>query len=262
MLGKLVPLIGIQLIIATLILLNGAVPQAPLGPASYFNPPYAYAWLNTLFLLPAGAAVAYISSKAFLKDGHLSIQLMGCGILALCVAALSTWVGTSEQDIGFYYIMLSLGILCGGVFQAAGALLTQTNLIIPPGKRVLPFVGTYAILAVAAGLTLLGASKGWIPSFFTTKPTTTSIDVLILAAAFFAVASAVLAKNYLAIRSEILYWYVVAMLLVLTSILVYIFIRHPGDPISWLYRMTTFLYGGAFLNAVLNSRADAEASSG
>lgn len=261
MLRKLVPLIGIQFILAALILLNGAVPQAPLSPSSYFNPPYAYAWLNTLFLLPAGAAVAYISSKAFLTGGRISVQLMGCGILSLCVATLGTWAGTSAQAIGFYYIVLNLfGIFFGAVFLTLGVLIAQRDVIIPAGRRIAPMVATYAALAVVGGLVWLGAVEGWIPSFFQDKPTTLSVDVLIVSAILFSVACAVLGRNYLAARSEILYWYVIGMLLVLTSILAYLFIRHPGDPISWLYRGTTFLYGGAFLNAVLNSQPDKESA--
>ena len=259
MLRRLVPLVGIQFILATLIILNGAVPQAPLSPSSYFNPPYAYAWLNTLFLLPAGAAVAYISSKAFLTGGRISVQLMGCGILALCSATLGTWAGTSAQAIGFYYIVLNLfGILFGAVFLLAGVLIARRDVVIPPGKRLAPLVATYVGLAAAGGLVWLGAAEGWVPSFFESKPTTLSVEVLIGAAILFSVASAVLGWNYLSARSEILYWYEIGVLLVLTSILTYVFIRHPGDPISWLYRCTTFLYGGAFLNAVLNSQGDEE----
>jgi hypothetical protein len=257
MLRKLVPLIGIQFILAALVLLNGAVPQAPLSPSSYFNPPYAYAWLNTIFLLPAGAAVAYISSKAFLTGGRVSVQLMGCGILALCFATMGTWSGTSEQAIGFYYIMLNLfGILFGAVFLTAGVLVAQRDLILPPNMRMTSMVSTYAALALVGGAVWLGAAEGWIPSFFENKPTTLSVEVLVVAAVLFSVACAALGRNYFAARSEILYWYVIGMLLVLTSILAYLFIRHPGDPISWLYRGTTFLYGGAFLNAVLTSQPD------
>lgn len=261
--NKLVPLIGIQAILAALVLLNGAVPQAPLSPASYFNPPYAYAWLNTIFLLPAGLVIAYISSKAFLRDGHLSIQMMGCGILALCLGPLSTWVGTSEQDIAFYYIVLNLfGIFFGAVFQATGALLTQRDVVVAPVQRVSRMVATYGALALAGALVSLVAAERWIPPFFSSQPTQLSIDVLIGAAVLFALACAVLGRNYLATRSEILYWYVIGMFLVVTSIVIYLFIRHPGDPVSWLYRMTTILYGGAFFTAVLNSRPETEPSGG
>jgi hypothetical protein len=255
MLGKLVPLIGIQFILAALVLLNGAVPQAPLSPADYFNPPYAYAWLNTIFLLPAGLGIAYISSKAFLAGGRISVQLMGAGILAICVATMATWAGTSTQAIGFYYILLNLfGIFFGAVLLTSGVLLAQRDIVIPLPKRVSLVAATYAGLAAFGALTWLAAWQGWIPPFFVTKPTALSVDVLICAAVLFSVSCAVMGRNYLSARSEILYWYVVGMLLVLTSIVAYLFIRHPGDPISWLYRMTTFLYGGAFLNAVLNSR--------
>ncbi len=258
--NKLVPLIGIQAVLALLVLLNAAVPQAPLSPTSYFNPPFAYAWLNTIFLLPAGLVVAYISSKAFLRDGHLSIQIMGCGILALCLATLSTWVGTSDQDIAFYYIVLNLfGIFFGAVFQATGALLTQRDVVVAPGQRRSWLVAAYGALALVAALVSLGAAERWIPPFFaSSQPTSLSVDVLICAAALFALACAVLGRNYLATRSDILYWYVVGMLLVVTSIVTYVFIRHPGDPISWLYRTITILYGGAFFTAVLSSRPETE----
>lgn len=257
MLGKLVPLIGVQFILAALVLLNGAVPQAPLSSAEYFNPPYAYAWLNTIFLLPAGLGIAYISSKAFLAGGRMSIQLMGGGILALCTATMATWAGTTAQAIGFYYILLNLfGIFFGGVLLTSGVLLAQRDVVIPAPRRVPLAAATYAALAVFAGLTWLAAAEGWIPPFFVTKPTSLSIDVLLCAAALFSVCVVVLGRNYLSTRSEILYWYVIAVLLVLTSIVTYLFIRHPGDPISWLYRTTTILYAGAFLNAVLDSREE------
>ena len=68
------------------------------------------------------------------------------------------------------------------------------------------------------------------------------------AAELYALSSAVLARTYFTNHSEILYWHVVGMLLAVTSIVIYPFIRHQGDPISRLHRLTTFLYCEAFLN--------------
>lgn len=257
--NKLVPLVGAQLLAATLVVLNSVVPQAPLQPDQYFNPPYVYAAFNTIFLLPAGIAIAYISSRAFRSSGLIGLQVMGAGALALCISTLSTWAGVSNQAISFYYIVLNLfGILCGAVLQGTGVLLTFRSTTIKAEDRGRATIIIYAVVLVLGLIVLDGAIQGWIPPFFATTQTGLSRGVLLASALFFAFSTGILGYTYLSTRSDIVYWYMVAMLLVTMSVVTYLFIRHPGDPISWLYRGTTFLYGGAFVNAVLRSRAPRE----
>jgi hypothetical protein len=255
-LNKLVPLIGVQFLAATLVVLNSIVPAAPLQPSQYFNPPYVYASFNAIFLLPAGASIAYISSKAFKSSGLIGLQVMGAGALALSISTLSTWAGVTDQAIAFYYIVLNLfGILCGALFQGIGVLLTFRSSTIKPEARTRATVVTYLVVAILGLIILDGAAQGWIPPFFNASTQTSlSLAVLTAAALFYAFSSIVLGWTYLSTRSDIVYWYLVAMLLITMSVVTYLFIRHPGDPISWLYRGTTFLYGGAFVVAVLKSR--------
>ncbi len=254
--NKLIPLVGVQFLAATLVVLNSIVPQPPLSPAFYFNPPYVYAAFNTIFLLPAGLAIAYISSKSFESSGLVGLQMMGVGALALCLSTLSTWVGVSDYYIAVYYIILNLfGIFFGAVLQGVGVLLMSRAVTIKSHARRSVMVGTY-LIALLVGLVVVGgAVQGWVPPFFASSTQTLlSKVVLSCAGVLFASSTVLLGRTYLGSRSEILYWYMIAMLLITMSVVAYLFIRHPGDPISWLYRGTTFLYGGAFLTAVLRSR--------
>jgi hypothetical protein len=258
-LNKLVPLVGVQFLAAALVLLNAIVPAAPLGPSLYFNPVYVYAAFNTIFLVPAGLTIAYLSSKTFRQGGSVGIEVMGAGALALCLATLSTWVGVTDQDINFYYIILNFfGLFIGGGMQAVGVVLAYRGTTFGPERRSALALAMYLAVLVLALATIAGDAEGWIPAFFTTSPTLLSRETIGVAAGFFAISTVVLARSFVATKSDILYWYMLAMLLIFMSLVDYQFIRHPGDPISWLYRCTTFLYGGAFLTAVFKTMTHGE----
>jgi hypothetical protein len=255
-LNKLLPLVGVQFLAAMLVLLNAIVPGAPLTSSFYFNPPYVYAALNTIFLVPAGLAIAYLSAKTFRFGGPVGIHLMGAGALALCLATLSTWAGVTSQDINFYFVFLDLfGLFFGGGLQAAGAIVSYFGVTVEPEKREHATIAIYLTVLVFALATIAADVLGWIPPFFATSPTLVSKEVIGVAAVFFAVSTILLARTYIVTNSEVIYWYMMAMLLILMSVITYQFIRHPGDPISWLYRCISFLYGGAFLTAVVKSMA-------
>jgi hypothetical protein len=250
--NKLLPFAGFQILAGILILLNAVVPPAPLSPDLYFNPPYVTAFLALIFLVPAGLAVGYMSTRAFKSSGLFGLLLMGTGAAMVYLAPLSLFAGVTNTSIAFYFTVNNLfGIQSASIVFFVGTVLTHWGTTISSQHRLKVLIGTFSSVGLAATAVVAGASGGWIPPFYSSvSETVLSQFVLTTSAVFLGASAVILGWIYLGSRSEIVYWYMVAMLLFMIGVVSGVLIRHPGDLMSWLTRVCEILSAGAIYVAV------------
>jgi hypothetical protein len=253
-LHKLVPFVGLQVLATTLVFLNAISPPFGSTNVLFYDPSWFYALLNAFFLLPAGLALAYITSKGFQKSGLVGFQLMGCGAVALCLSSMATFAGNSGNSITFYYTMyIVLGLALGTLFHSTGVGLVLRGTTVPQSARIRVIAVTYATFVLLGLFLAVAAPDGWKGVFLNSSFYYTSLgEAIILAAGvLYASLAIILLRMYLNSKSEVVYWYAVAMLLVALSVGINFYVRREGDMIDWLFRGTTFLYGWTFFIAVL-----------
>ena len=266
--NKLIPLIGVQCLAAAVAIVDAVSTQSSALSSFNFDPIFVYPVLNTIFLLPAALGVGYTSARAFNSSGLIGLQLMGLGAMALLLSSLSAWAGVGSgalvarpQDVSFYYsIQVLFGGFTGGILQLAGAVLAFRESKVKPELRRIAMLGSYSTVILVGVAITAAAGRGLTDSIFSSSPQTGSLGTAVIAAAglTYAITTAFFGWLYLNSRSDILYWNMIALLLVTMSSVIVFLSQTPGDIFSWIYRGVTIVYAGAFFNAVLSSRTHHE----
>ncbi len=233
-------------------------PPAQLGSGLRFEPAYLNAILYTAFISLTSFLVAYISLKSYLQTGSIVLLLLGSAALALgSTSIVGTWLANLPGELNAGITIVNTGALCASIFHVASGSLTSTSASPENRPRVRKPLSLVAYMGVLSFVTLVAVAslEGLVPPFFVLGVGQTPLRMAVVgsSAALFAVASFLFARLCFSSRSNILYWYFLALGMTSVGLLALFFGRAPGDPISWTGRAAQFLGGVYFLKAVLTT---------
>jgi PAS domain S-box-containing protein len=256
-------ILPIPLFIALIVLLHVALP-AHLDASLAFDPPVLMLVLNTLLLFGVSLAVLVTALRAYVASGASNILLLGCGMLALGVAALvGGWVrplgGTPNTSVTVH----NLGVLLGAALYGMSATLSLLGADPEPRverrrrKLVLGLVGTCGLMAAITA----AAARGLVPPFWDAAVGSTPVKQAVLgtAVALLALTAIYTMSLYLRTRRRFLYWYALALALTCIGLVGISLMKAVGGPIGWLGRTAQYLGGAYFLAAVLSALRDVRA---
>jgi PAS domain S-box-containing protein len=221
-----------------------------------YNPPYLLLGLNVSFYTIATIAISVISARSFLKEGSVTVLLIGCSIFIFGVPVIASgWVQT-------FSVNQSIAI-SNPCILAASILQVISSLLAFQGKEETKTLNRKRLLATAylASLIFVLANSivallGYYPMFFLASgPTLLRQVVLGSAVFFFAVAALVFGVQYLRSKSPSLYWYALAIGLFSVGLFSAFEQKTIGDVPTWLGRAA--LYAGTIylLAAIISTRA-------
>jgi hypothetical protein len=254
-LSKLIGAMGVLGFIVILVALNALEP-AKLDPPSIFDPPLLIPALNTLFLALVPFAVTYISARGYLMTGSLSLLFLGGGMLAFGLGYLGAWAFVLPGGANIGVTIANVEFLVASILCVVGVAFISA----PPAERIMSGRATVVypvyLCVIAFGVWLTIASlQGALPTFFVPGAGGTSLRSAILGTAvgLFALSSLGVMRVYGRSRSEILYWYCIALALIAVGLTSYLLQRVIGGPIGWIGRFAQYLGSICLLIAVMIS---------
>lgn len=119
--------------------------------------------------------------------------------------------------------------------------------------RKLVVITAYLGVLVFAALITMACLQGVIPVFFIQGIGATALRQFMLGGAIvlFATSSLLFIRLYFKSKSDVLYWYSLAMVLITESLFSWFFAKAAGSPISWAGRVAVYLSAIYFLVAIL-----------
>jgi len=251
--------LGSLLVVLLWLAIAGLFITLPWRSRIVFNDPQINLLLSLAFRFGMSIVVAYIAARSYLLSGSLNVLFLGTGVLAFGLtgvagSATAVFGGTSETSIA----MNNIGALLASFLHFTGSTLTikgkgplQLKASLAKGTMLSGYLGILGFTALLTSLSLQGA----LPPFLTKQGSRTPLNltVLVLTVALFALSSLVFMKFYSKSRSDIIYWYSLALALLATSSASFFLSSVPGDLISWLGRSATWLGSIYLLVAVLTA---------
>jgi hypothetical protein len=231
-----------------LIIVLGSIPST----GWVFEPPYLLLVLNGVFITLALCLVAFISAKGYVVGGSNILLLMGTGMLALgltsLIAGLIRPLG-ANQNVTVY----NIGAMFAGLLQAASALLTFSGT--PSRSRtrgIVKLVSSYAGAVIFTILVSIATLLEAFPPFFVegVGPTPLRQAVLGTSILLFAFSSILFARAHLKTKSNVLFWYCLALALMAVGLSGVFLQREVGGPIGWAGRVSQYFGGLYFIFAV------------
>jgi hypothetical protein len=148
-----------------------------------------------------------------------------------------------------------VGSLVASVLHFAGAVSPSGPADRRPGSK-LGLAAAYVFLLFCVGALTLASSDNLTPSFFAPGVGSTTLrqTVIGFAAVLFASSSVLYMRFYLRSRSDVLYWYSLALALTCIGLLAVIPITVVGGVVSWVGRIVVYAGGFYFLLSVLAAR--------
>ena len=221
-----------------------------------FEPPGLFASLHTLFVTILPVCALYFATRAYLYSGLFTTFMLGSGVLALAFGSLlSTWIMglqnggpiPSATILNLSFLLAAMFHLAGGASAFAGRHRKQLR-----GNKELNVAVVYLGIILLVTLLAVLILKGLFPPFFVKGlgPTVLRQFVVGTAALLFSISGFLLVIIYLLSGARLLYWYSLALFLITTGLVCYLFAKSVGDPIAWLGRTCTLLAGVYLLAAV------------
>ena len=224
------------------------------------NLPYLLLELNLIFWTVAIAAIAFISTKSFIRDGSLTILLLSSSILIFGISVIfSGWVGTFSGD---YSVAVSNPcILAASILQVLSSVLSfEKEPEIEISNRKALLVVAYLVSVVFVVANSIVVLSGRYPVFFSASgPTLLRQVVLGLAVFLFAVASIIFGIQYVKSKSPSLYWYALAIGLFSIGLFSAFEVKVLGDVPTWLGRISLYAGTAYLVAAILESRLKSSA---
>jgi PAS domain S-box-containing protein len=232
---------------------------------SIFNPPYIAFILQLFFVLGIGLAVAFVSAKSYIQTGAPNILLLGNAIL---ISSLSFTVSatvltlqipptlTANQAV----IIGNVGVLISSLVLLVSAIVTwlgtEHNPAFPK-KTMLAIsfvisIATVTIISISSALDLF-------PVFLTNSgPTLLRLVILGLTTIFYFASSALFGGKYVRVRSQVVFWFALALALFGTAYLAGVLTVHVGSAMTWVSRLGLYLSGVYLLFALLGPEGKAQ----
>ncbi len=223
-----------------------------------FNPPYLAFVLQLFFVFGTGLAVAFVSAKSYVQTGAPNILLLGNAIL---ISSLSFTISatmltpefpptlTSNQAV----IIGNVGVLISSLVLLVSAIVTwlgtKQNPRVPKKTMLalsfLISIATVTVISVLSALDLF-------PVFLTSNgPTLLRLVVLALTTIFYFASSVLFGWQYVRTKSQVVYWFWLALALFGTAYLAGVLTVHLGSAMTWVSRLALYLSGAFLLFALL-----------
>jgi hypothetical protein len=215
--------------------------------------PISYAVLNTVLIGGIFVLVAYVSALCYLKDGSVSLIYVGSSVLALGLAhTVGPWLGP-EMGIP----VSNVGYLFSSITSLTSAILivTEGNTPISTSSRGPIVAVPYLVVLVFFAALVTASFQGVFPVFYVEELGSTSIRAGVMRIAVLAYFLSVLLLGvwYLRSKSDFLFWYSLALALVAVGLGAFTVSRNIGGPTEWLGRVSLYVSGPYFINAILRT---------
>ena len=227
---------------------------------SIFNPPYLAFILQLLFVFGIGLAVAFVSAKSYIQTSAPNILLIGNAIL---ISSLSFTVSatvltpeipptlTANQAV----IIGNVGVLISSLVLLGGAIVTWLGTEHNPRVPKKPMLAVSFLISIAT-VTVVSvfSTLGMFPVFLTNSgPTLLRLVVLALTTIFYFASSVLFGWRYVRAKSQVIYWFSLALALFGTAYLAGVLTIHLGSAMTWVSRIALYLSGVFLLFALLGS---------
>lgn len=249
-----IPVPALIVIIAILVI------TLPYRPLVVFEPPLLGLTLSILFRFGMSMVVAYFSGRSYLASGSNSLLLLGSGVLAFGASGLAgSAFGLLIAGPNVLATVNNAGALLASIPHAASAVLVFSG---APSQKVpsydrlkLNLIIAYLGVLVFTILLTTTSLQGAIPPFFIqgVGPTLLNNGVTGTAMALFAISALLFMRVHSKSKSEILYWYSLALALIAVSMSAFFLSPAPGSAVAWSGRSATCLGGVYFLISVLTA---------
>lgn len=213
--------------------------------------------LNILCVGPLPLVCGFFACMLYLDLGYVPLLLLACGVSsqALCYTIGSLSVA---HDINMSVTIFNGGVFIGAFFHFSAAVLSTI------GRNVAYFLGQTrkirlrVLLVVFGGTLLLVAcwiilvKNGLVPPFFVQGVGGTFFRTLLLTTAitFYGFSAACFIYLYGQWQSGFQYWYILALIMVMMSQLVFIPLVSVGSYLNWIGRFGLWASGLFFALAV------------
>lgn len=215
----------------------------PVGPAGLVFP-----ILTIVFIASSSTVVAYVAVKAYAREGLFSVLFLGCGALIFGCASVLAAIFLGSEGQNFSATVFATGAAMSGVFHVMCASLTYrgTSPKTPRGRQPLLWVSLASFFVV---LIAAAALEGVFPAFYALGIGTTILDrvVLGLASILFASSAAVMLAIFSSSRSEVLYWYSLALGATAVGLIGIAFSNGDLDALAMRAGWATLYLGGVLL---------------
>ncbi len=182
-----------------------------LRPAPVVSLALVFPILTSVFITSCSLAVTYVAVKAYSSEGLFSVLFLGCGAVVFGSTSLLAAMFLGSQGQNFSATIFATGAAVSGSFHLMCASLTYRG--DPPkpgrGRQAFPLVSLASLLVV---LIVVVAIAGVLPAFHAGGGTTV-LDQAVLGFASIAFASSavVMFVVFSSSRSEVLWWYSLAL---------------------------------------------------
>jgi PAS domain S-box-containing protein len=223
-----------------------------------FNPPYLELALQILFVLVTGLAVAVVSAISYLRSGSFNVLLLGSSLLvsglALTISSLAldpivppTISPNQAVTIG------NIGLLVASIIMLIGAITTWSGRgANSQANRKIVLATTYfAFVLLVIAITVAAASNLTPPFLTSAGPTAERLTVLALQIVIYFASCLLFSLMYFKSKKPTLYWYSLALGLLVVALIAALFVINIGDVMNWIERLGLYLSGLYFLVALL-----------
>jgi PAS domain S-box-containing protein len=245
------PKLAGQLLFYTYILGIACLYIAPID--TVFEPPFLLPVTNTIFTAIIPLVVALIAARAFLRNGSLSLFLMGCGMLSFGIcAAFAGWLIRAHDGPNLNVTIYNSGALLGSLFHIFGAALGtfSGSPTWERGRGKTIVTVAYAGIAFLVILFTLATLQGVVPTFFVQGSGPTALRQLVLGLSifFYSLSSLLFMHQYLRSKQDFLYWYTLCLAMLALGLLAFYIQHQVGGLIGWAGRTSNYV--GAIFAAV------------
>jgi len=222
-----------------------------------FEPPLLTPILYTVVFVIC-CVVSYISTKSYLRSGNLCLSLLSSGTLLLGISALISGWGIYLVGVNASVTVHNIGVLFSACVHFGSAILTygwpSYHGALPFSLRnraIMAWVGVIAFMVFLAVVSF----QGLLPQFFLQGigPTPLRQWVLGTAIALFILSAIVFMEIHFKTKSNVLYWYSLALALFGIGFFGVFLIKTVGCLLGWAGRGAQFAGGSYLLVAVLTT---------
>ena len=223
-----------------------------------FNSVIVRIGINVILLATICFVIAYLSAKGYLITGSISLLIITMAFVYIClVTVIIGWIATLSPNWGVTLngidLLLFSGFLLLSSFQSSfrsvpiGSEHRKTRL-------TLACTAAISLGIVVSSLTILN----FFPTFFINGTGVTFIDQIVfsISVLLFAVNSVLFLRQYLKSKSDVLYWFTLALVLeAIGTFGVTLQVRF-SDIVVWTGRLGIYIATVYFLIALLSSRKE------
>jgi heme/copper-type cytochrome/quinol oxidase subunit 4 len=190
-------------------------------------------------------------------SGSYTLLLLGGGALTYGSSTpLSNWLVYPPGGSNVAISVSNVGALVASAlfFVSAAFALAGVQLQTSKPRKSTAIVVYLVLLVLVASLAIV-ALQGVLPAFFIpgVGPTMLRQEVLGSAMVLFALSSIFFMRLYSKSKAEILYWFSLALALIVVGFSAWLLQHAVGDPLSWTGRISQFLCGVYLLIGALTT---------